>query len=86
MNSSTESAKTDAMLFADNTNTNSQSIAMVIRGLSDEVMSETQMKELQNIASGGGRVDPSMRALAAWAWLERTGNLDRAIQELIESS
>ena len=86
MNSSNESAKTDAILFADNPNTNIQSIAMVIRGLSDEVMTDKQMKELQNIASGGGRVDPSMRAIAAWAWLERTGNSDRAIQELIESS
>ena len=85
MNSSNDSAKNDAVLFADNPNTTIQSISLVIRALSDEVMNDKQMKELQTIASGGGRVDPSIRAIAAWAWLERTGNSDRAIQELITS-
>ena len=85
MNSSNESAKTDAVLFADNPNTTIQSISLVIRALSDEVMNDKQMKELQTIASGGGRVDPSIRAIAAWAWLKRTGNSDRAIQKLITS-
>jgi hypothetical protein len=86
MNSSNDSAKTDAVLFAENPNTNIQSIAMIIRALSDEVMTDKQMKELQTIASGGGRVAPSIRAIAAWAWLERSGNSDRAIQELITSN
>ena len=85
MNSSNDSAKADAVLFADNPNTTIQSISLVIRALSDEVMNDKQMKELQTIASGGGRVDPSIRAIAAWAWLKRTGNSDRAIQDLIKS-
>jgi len=85
MNSSNDSAKTDAVLFAENPNTNIRSIALVIRALSDEVMTDKQMTELGIIASGGGRVDSSMRALAAWAWLERTGNSDRAITKLIAS-
>lgn len=85
MNSRNEAAKSDASLFAENPNPTIQSIAMVIRGLSEEVMTDRQMKELETIASGGGRVDPSMRAIAAWAWLERTGNSDRAIQTLITS-
>ena len=85
MNSTNDSAKTDAILFADNQNTTIQSISLVIRALSDEVMNDKQMKELQTVASGGGRVDASIRAIAAWAWLKRTGNSDRAIQELITS-
>ncbi len=85
MNSSNGSAKTDAILFAKHPNPTIQSISLVIRALSDEVMTNKQMKELQTIASGGGRVDASIRAIAAWAWLERTGNSDRAIQEIIAS-
>ena len=85
MNSSNATAKTDAILFAKHPNPTIQSISLVIRALSDEVMTNKQMKELQTIASGGGRVDASIRAIAAWAWLERTGNSDRAIQEIIAS-
>ena len=49
----------------------------------DAELDDEKLEELALIASGGGRVDATMRAIAAWLWLKKTGGQDRALARIV---
>lgn len=69
--------------FRENTDRTVRSMALIAQVRHGVELNDVELEELALIASGGGRVDPTARALAAWFWLGRTGAQQRAIARIM---
>ena len=75
-----------ARRFRENKEKRVRSLALVAMARHGVVLNEEELLELGTIASGGGRVDPTTRALAAWFWLGSKGDQQRAITEVVKEA
>jgi hypothetical protein len=72
-----------AKTFRENDDRTVRSMALIVQARHGVELDDLELEELALIASGGGRVDPTARALAAWFWLGRTGAQQRAIARIV---
>ena len=58
-------------------------MALVLRARYTDSLDEAELKWLGEIASGAGRVDASTRAMAAWLWLQHSGQREGAMTRIV---
>ena len=72
-----------AASFRDHHDRTVRSLALITQARHGIQLDEEQMEELGTIASGGGRVNPSARAVAAWLWLRQSEAQERALARIV---
>lgn len=61
-----------------------QGLALLLRARSGQPLDDTQVQDLALLVRGGGKLEDSLRVQAAWIYLERTGQLDAALAQLLD--
>lgn len=70
-------------LFLDHPDRRVRSFALLLVARSDRELDSEQLEHLGELAAGAGGIDPTVRAMAAWTWLERSDNRERAVTRLM---
>jgi hypothetical protein len=83
LNSSRTEAHRAGSTFSDHQDRRVRSMALLLRARSGEALDQKQLDALGSLASGAGGVDATIRAMAAWLWLDRTDNRERAVTRIV---
>lgn len=57
---------------------------LLLRARGDGPITATELADLATLVAGGADLDPSLRAQAAWTYLQRTGRTDATLAALID--
>ena len=84
LNAEPEDSTAHAERYRDHPSRTVRSLAVVLeaRNNKDE-LDRKSLDELAGVASGAGRVDPAMRAVAAWLWLKHSKQHERAVARIV---
>lgn len=83
LNSDRVEAHRSGSTFSDHRDRKVRSMALLLRARSGDALDQEQLESLGSLASGAGGVDPTIRAMAAWLWLDRTDNRERAVTRIV---
>lgn len=72
-----------AASYLDHPSRTARAMALVLRARYTDSLDEAELKRLGEIASGAGRVDASTRAMAAWLWLQHSGQREGAMTRIV---
>jgi len=59
------------------------SVALVVLSRHADKLSPQDLAQLGRLAGGGGRIDDTLQAQAAWLWLKHAGRLDSAMPRIL---
>ncbi|MCA9286191.1 MAG: hypothetical protein KDA22_13280 [Phycisphaerales bacterium] len=64
----------------------SDSLALILLARHADNLSKADLRQLGVLASGGGQVDDTLQAQAAWLYLRHSGQLEQALARIVSSS
>lgn len=69
--------------FRDHPDRRVRTLSLLLKVRSGDPLDKDELEELGDLASGAGGVDSTIRAMAAWMWLDRTDNRERAVTRIV---
>lgn len=81
-----DQAQTFASAFEKHPDRTARSLSVLIKARGEAPLDQATKDELAIIATGGGRVNKQVRAIAAWLWLSHNDKTEQAMSEIIGKS
>ncbi len=83
LNADSTEAMRIGLTFRDHPDRRVRTTSLLLKVRSGDPLDKDELEELGALASGAGGVDPTIRAMAAWMWLDRTDNRERAVTRIV---